>query len=98
MRMDADERFTPELVDELRDTLPKLGGEVTGLLLKRQVWFWGRWIRHGGYYPTWLLRVWRNGRARCEQRWMDEHMILDGGEVHRLRHDIIDENHKGLGF
>ena len=95
MRMDADERFTPELVDELRDTLPKLGGEVTGLLLKRQVWFWGRWIRHGGYYPTWLLRVWRNGRARCEQRWMDEHMILDGGEIHRLRHDIIDENHKG---
>lgn len=98
MRMDADERFEPELVDELSATLPALGPAVSGLLVKRQVWFWGRWIRHGGYYPTWLLRVWRNGRARCELRWMDEHMILHGGEVQRLRHDIIDENHKGLGF
>ncbi|MDX6752566.1 glycosyltransferase family 2 protein [Geminicoccaceae bacterium 1502E] len=98
MRMDADERLTPELVEELRAKLPPLPDEVTGLLVKRQVWFWGRWIRHGGYYPTWLLRVWRNGGARCESRWMDEHMVTDGGRVERLAHDIIDENHKGLTF
>ncbi|TVR84815.1 MAG: glycosyltransferase family 2 protein [Rhodospirillales bacterium] len=98
MRMDADERFTPELVAEMRGMLAMLPDAVTGLLVKRQVWFWGRWIRHGGYYPIWLLRVWRSGRARCEQRWMDEHMVVDGGEVRRFSHDIIDENHKGLTF
>ena len=48
MRMDADERFTPELVAELREELATLPETVTGLSLKRQVWFWGRWIRHGG--------------------------------------------------
>lgn len=98
MRMDADERFTPELVAELNATLAAAPEGVTGYHVKRQVWFWGRWIRRGGYYPVWLLRAWRTGRGRLEPRWMDEHTILDGGEERRLAHDIIDENRKGLGF
>lgn len=98
MRMDADERLTPELVAELQAKLPSLPADVAGLEVKRQVWFWGRWIRHGAYYPTWLLRVWRNGQAVCEDRWMDEHMVVTGGSILKLDHDIIDENHKGLTF
>lgn len=98
MRLDADERLTPELAQELLARLPALPDDVTGLLLKRRVHFWGRWIRYGDYYPTWLLRIWRNGRARCEQRWMDEHMVVGSGLTLRLDHDIIDENHKGLTF
>jgi len=98
MRLDADERLTPELVEELEHLLPSVTDEVAGLMIKRRVYFWGRWIRHGGYYPTWLLRVWRRELARCEQRWMDEHMVLSAGKIIMLRGDIIDENHKGLGF
>jgi len=98
MRLDADERLTPELANELTRTLPKASVEVTGYQVKRQVFFMGRWIRHGGYYPTWLLRVWRNGVGTCEQRWMDEHMILSEGKVADLKYDIIDENQKGLTF
>ena len=98
MRMDADERLSPELVAELMRVLPGAPASVGGYRVKRQVWFWGRWIRHGGYYPTWLVRVWRTGSARIEDRWMDEHVVLSGGEIADLAHDIIDENHKGLGF
>jgi hypothetical protein len=67
-------------------------------MVKRRVYFWGRWIRHGGYYPTWLLRVWRNGAAQCEDRAMDEHMRVSRGRIERLEHDIIDENRKGIAF
>ena len=98
MRLDADERLTPELADELIRTLPKTSEKITGYQVKRQVFFMGRWIRHGGYYPTWLLRVWRNGVGTCEQRWMDEHIILSEGKVADLKYDIIDENQKGLTF
>jgi glycosyltransferase involved in cell wall biosynthesis len=98
MRLDADERLTAELATELRDKLARLPADVTGLMLKRRVYFWERWIRHGGYYPTWLLRVWRRGAARCEDREMDEHMLVTHGRIGNLDHDIIDENHKGLGF
>jgi glycosyltransferase involved in cell wall biosynthesis len=98
MRLDADERLTDELADELKASLPLMSATVSAAEMKRRVYFWGRWIRHGGYYPVWLLRLWRHGMARCEERWMDEHMIVQSGITMRLRNDFIDENHKGLGF
>lgn len=98
MRLDADERLMPELVSELCGVLPNAPAEISGYQLKRRVFFMGRWIRHGGYYPTWLLRVWRTGLGACEQLWMDEHIVLSAGNVANLEHDIIDENQKGLTF
>ena len=98
MRLDADERLTPELVEELKFVLAQTPEEVGGYQVKRRVFFMGRWIRHGGYYPTWLLRVWRTGLGTCEQRWMDEHIVLSEGKIANLKHDIIDENKKGLSF
>jgi glycosyltransferase involved in cell wall biosynthesis len=98
LRLDADERLTPELVHELPIRLAEAPPEVGAFEVKRRVYFWGTWIKHGGYYPTWLVRVWRRGRARSESRQMDEHMVVSNGIVLRLDHDIIDENRKGLGF
>ena len=98
MRLDADERLTPELVEELKRVLPQTPDGITGYQVKRRVFFMGRWIRHGGYYPTWLLRIWRRGFGTCEQRWMDEHIVLSRGKIANLQHDIIDENQKGLSF
>lgn len=98
MRMDADEEMTPELVQALREFLRQPPAEVSGVWLRRRVYFMGRWIRHGGYYPTWLLRVFRAGRGRCEQRWMDEHIVVNSGETIRLQADIIDDNTKDLTF
>jgi glycosyltransferase involved in cell wall biosynthesis len=98
MRLDADEWLSVELVNEIKAVLPTLPGDVTGLEINRKVYFWGRWIRHGGFYPSWLLRVWRTGVGKCEERWMDEHMLLDHGRVIRLEHNLVDENRKGLSF
>ena len=96
MRLDADERVTPRLRDARIGSLPGVSEEVCGVYVRRQVHFMGRWIKHGGYYPTWLLRVWRNGAASCEVRWMDEHMRLERGRSIALRRDIIDENTQSL--
>jgi glycosyltransferase involved in cell wall biosynthesis len=98
LRLDADERLTDDLAKEVRRVLSSAPADVAGYLIKRRVYFWGRWIRFGGYYPTWLLRLWRTGMARSEDSWMDEHMIVTGGVIGRLQHDFIDENHKGLTF
>lgn len=96
MRMDADEWVMPALRDELVDKLDKFYNDITGLYVKRRVYFMGKWIKHGGYYPTWLLRIWRKNKAYCEERWMDEHMKVIEGEVSFLESDIIDENRKDL--
>jgi len=96
MRIDADEKVMPALRDELVDKLHTLENDITGLYVKRRVYFMGRWIKHGGYYPTWLLRIWRKNKAYCEERWMDEHMKVVEGKVSFLESDIIDENRKDL--
>lgn len=98
LRLDADERLTDALAAEIKRVLADAPDEIAGYLIKRRVYFWGRWIRFGGYYPTWLLRLWRTGMARSEDSWMDEHMVVSGGAIGRLQHDFIDENHKGLAF
>ncbi len=98
MRLDADETLTPELVEEIGRRLPHLPPDVTGVNLKRRHIFLGRWIKHGGRYPLTLLRIWRKGAARIEQRWMDEHMVLLQGRAVTFEHDFSDHNLNDLTF
>ena len=98
MRLDADEVLEPALAAELETMLPNLAVTVTGVEIERKHIFMGRWIRHGGRFPLRLLRVWRTGRARIEDRWMDEHVVLDGGATVRARGRFADENLHDLTF
>ena len=88
--LDADERLTPELADEIRAIVTGPGGDRrSAYMMSRRTIFMGRWIRHGGQYPTYHLRLFRTGRARCEDRLYDQHFVAPG-PVGRLRHDFID--------
>ncbi|MGG2201582.1 glycosyltransferase family 2 protein [Paenibacillus validus] len=96
MRMDADEELTEELCEEIQTKINLLPPETNGIILKRRVYFMGKWIKHGGVYPQCLLRVFRTGTAVCEQKLMDEHIILLGGETVTFDKDMIDNNTKNL--
>lgn len=96
MRMDADEYVTPELAQEINDTINSFSDDVSGLYIKRRVFFMNQWIRRGGYYPIWLLRIWKNGQGICEELWMDEHIKLSGGKTVQLKNDIVDHNLNNL--
>lgn len=98
MRLDADEVIEADLAAEIAAKLPTLPAEVTGVNLKRKHVFMGRWIRHGGRYPLVLLRIWRRGKARIEQRWMDEHMLLTEGRAVTFDGGFADVNLNDLGF
>jgi glycosyltransferase involved in cell wall biosynthesis len=98
MRLDADEFVEPELAAEITTVLPTLGDEVAGVNLRRKHIFLGRWIRHGGRYPLILLRIWRRGQGRVEDRWMDEHIAVSGGRTVTLRHDFADCNLNDLAY
>ncbi|MGO8777971.1 MAG: glycosyltransferase family 2 protein [Rhodomicrobium sp.] len=92
LRLDADEYLEPALIAEMKQRLPVLPLTTTGVNLKRKFFFRGRWIRRGGYYPTVLLRLFRRGAARIEQRWMDEHMVLTHGSAETFANDFADHN------
>lgn len=96
MRMDADEYITPELAEELKTSLTSTPENISGLYVKRRVVFMDQWINHGGYYPIWLLRIWRRGLGVCEELWMDEHIKLSSGTTAQLQNDIVDHNLNNL--
>jgi glycosyltransferase involved in cell wall biosynthesis len=98
MRLDADEVLEPALVEEIRAKLPSLPPDVVGVNIKRKHFFMGRWIRHGGRYPLTLLRIWRRGRGRIENRWMDEHIVVSGGRTVDFVNDFADHNLNDLSF
>ncbi|MGM9510885.1 glycosyltransferase family 2 protein [Larkinella sp. GY13] len=96
MRMDADEYVLPELATEINTRLTALPDDVSGIYVKRRVMFMNRWMRHGDYYPIWLLRIWRSGQGICEESWMDEHIKLSTGRSIQFGHDLVDHNLNNL--
>ena len=96
LRLDADEYVVPDLQREIGEAIRVAPLEVTGFYMKRRMVFMGRWIKHGGYYPVWLLRLFRRGCARSETTEMDEHLVLLRGRSLRLENDFVDHNRKGL--
>lgn len=89
LHVDADERITPELRESIEAALRVKSGDVAGYLVSRRTIFMGRWIRHGGHYPAWHLRLVRTGAGRCEDRLYDQHFYV-AGAVQKLQGDLID--------
>jgi len=99
IRVDCDEYLEPALIDEIRAKLSDLPADVTALDLKLKVLFKGKFIRWGGYYRTWLTRLWRPGAGRMEQRWMDERLLITRGRAERLTGgDLVDASLKDIGW
>jgi len=98
MRMDADEELTKELAHEIEERLEHLQESISGVILRRRTVFMGRWIKHGGRYPELLLRIFRTGKAICEMKLMDEHLILMSGDTLTFHFDLIDNNLKDLDW
>lgn len=96
MRLDADEYVTSDLALEIVNNLHKIDADVTGVYVKRRVFFMNKWIKYGGYYPIWLLRIWQHKKGYCEERWMDEHVKISDGRLINFDNDIVDYNLSGL--
>jgi len=99
LKLDADEYLEDDLCVQLRRSLRILPASVTGLEFRRKLIFQGRWIRHGRYQSTMVLRMWRNGVGQIEQRWMDEHAVLSHGSTRQIfGGDLVDHNLNDLTF
>ena len=93
LRLDADEIATPALGAFVRKGLPA----VDGIKLTRHIRFEGQQVRFGGVGKRLTLRLFREGTARAEARWMDEHIVV-GGPVISTDAAIIDDNCRPLGW
>lgn len=105
LRLDADECLTPETIELLKDKLPKLAADVSGLSLELGRTFWGKPVSRG-VGQIWLTRVFRYRIGRCEDKSMDEHIVVSSGHIEKLvggkfvddnlnSHDWWREKHRG---
>jgi glycosyltransferase involved in cell wall biosynthesis len=94
LALDADQWATAELREDLARRLLSWTGPAapTGGYVNRRQIFRGRWIRHGGYYPKYLLKLFRLGHVRVDETdLVDHHFRVDGPTV-RLAGDLIEDN------
>lgn len=95
--VDCDERITPELWAEIAEAIQN--PNYTGYYLNRKVYFLGTWIKHGGRYPDWNLRLFKHEKGEYENlktedvpntgdNEVHEHVILQGN-VGYLKNDIL---------
>jgi glycosyltransferase involved in cell wall biosynthesis len=82
LSLDADEIVSPALRAEI-ERVVEADGPADGYAVPRRNIFWGRWIRHGGLYPDWQVRLFRRGRGRFGERAVHESVQVDG-DVRRL--------------
>ena len=97
LRLDADEYLCPGLVREIQEKLDALPADVTGVEFFLLHYFMGRVIRRGTPRIR-MIRLFRRGKARCEQRLMDEHMALIEGRSVAFEGEFADDNLNDLAW
>ncbi|MEC4893884.1 MAG: glycosyltransferase family 2 protein [Oscillatoria sp. PMC 1051.18] len=102
--VDCDERIPPQLWDEIATAIAN--PEYNGYYLNRKVFFLGKWIRFGGKYPDWNLRLFKHKCGRYENlnteeirntgdNEVHEHVILQG-KVGYLKEDMLHEDFRDI--
>jgi glycosyltransferase involved in cell wall biosynthesis len=92
--LDADQRVSPELCEAIHEAFAS-GGRAeacAGLFLNRRQVFRGRWIKYGGYYPKYLLKMFRREAVSLDDGDLVDHHFHVTGRLERLGGDLIEDN------
>jgi len=95
LSLDADETVSPALRAEITAVLER-GGAAAGYAVPRRNVFWGRWVRHGGLYPDWQIRLFRRGKGRFIDRAVHESVTIEG-DVARLSCHLEHRSYRDVG-
>lgn len=94
LALDADQCLTDELRREIQSALGNSPKDVDGYYIKRRQIFQGRWIRYGGYYPKYLLKLARRGKVYCDENELLDFRFYVPRKTAKLISDLIEDNQK----
>ena len=96
-RIDADEFLEGNIGIAVKKALKECNDDVNGVYIRKRIDFIGKPLLHGGWYPSYHLKIFRNGHGDCENRWMDEHIrIFDGTTITVEDGNQVDANLNSL--
>lgn len=93
--VDADERVTEELKQEILSLKENEIEDINGFYINRKNFYFGKWIKHCGLYPDYHLRVFRKDKAKITERIVHEAVIVDG-TTKKLKNDMLHHSSKDL--
>lgn len=97
LRIDADERLTPESAKELEDICnSNMSTDLTGIIVRFKKNFLGKDLYHGGVYPWKKLICYKTGKGDIEDRAMDEHIVVFEGRTVELINDSLHFDFKSI--
>lgn len=96
-RLDADEYLTDELITEIHQKLSNIDQDISGIVFERKMYFLDVLMEKGMLQMN-ILRLFRNGHGVCEDRWMDEHIVLNQGKTILFENYFVDHNLNPLGW
>jgi len=94
LSLDADERATPELKNEIEEVL-KNGTEFNGFTIPRKNYIGNYWVKHGGWYPSPQLKLFRKDKFRYEETGVHPRAFMDDPCGH-LKSDIVHFSYKNF--
>lgn len=92
--IDADERVPHELAEEIQRIVQEHQSPTAAYEVARRAYFIGKWIRHCGWYPGYVVRLFKKSQASFAESRVHEHLDVKGS-VGRLQNDLLhytDEN------
>ncbi|AIY12359.1 glycosyltransferase family 2 protein [Cellulophaga baltica] len=96
-RLDADEYLTPKLIEEINTKIPSLSAEISGIVFERKMYFLDTLMNKGMLQMN-MLRLFKYQHGFCEERWMDEHIVLTQGQSVEFENYFVDHNQNSLGW
>jgi glycosyltransferase involved in cell wall biosynthesis len=87
--VDADERVTPELAEDIRQVLAAPPAEKDGFWIGRLNHYLGYRIKHCGWNSDDVIRLFRRDESRYEARWVHSEVVLPPERVGKLRHSLL---------
>jgi glycosyltransferase involved in cell wall biosynthesis len=87
LSLDADERVTGELAEEITALFQTGEPPMVGYKLPFKVFFGGRWVRHSGWFPEYHIRLFRRDKGRFKERLVHEGVEVTG-PVGQLQHFV----------
>ena len=97
IRIDSDELLSLELIQEIKTSkLLDSTSDISGFYIKRKVKFLNKTLNYGNINPIWLLRLWKIGKGVCDDKLMDEKIIVSDQNTAKLQNIIIDNNLNNL--
>jgi len=95
LSLDADERVTPDLACEIRRAVAQNLDTVDAYQMARLSNFCGRWIKHGGWWPDPVVRLFRRGSARFTDAAVHERVEVQG-KIGVLRGHLLHDSYPDM--